>query len=180
LNVHGALSIAKRAELGRFRLTGCLHYPDDRNLSHPAATVNDSHATAKRHGHCSFLATNLEGVAMKLPAVATAIACACLAFSGFTLAQSTAASQPADSSAESTQPAQPTPAADEAKKDESAGSGSTAAPAKSDQSFTHGESKRCASLTGADKDQCDKEEATKTEGPAAQDASKPEEPATKQ
>jgi hypothetical protein len=118
---------------------------------------------------------------MKLRAIETAIACAFLTFSGFTLAQSTAADQPADSSAQSTQPAQPAPAAEEAKKDESAGSGSTAAPAaKSGDTFTHGESARCASLSGADKDQCDKEEATKTEGSAAQDASKPEEPATKQ
>jgi len=38
--------------------------------------------------------------------------------------------------------------------------------------FTHGESKRCESMTGAAKDQCDKEEATKTEGDAAQEASK--------
>lgn len=37
--------------------------------------------------------------------------------------------------------------------------------------FTHGESKRCESLTGAAKDQCDKEEATKTQGQAAQDLS---------
>jgi hypothetical protein len=117
---------------------------------------------------------------MKLRAIETAIACAFLTFSGFALAQSTAADQPADSSAQSTQPAQPAPAADEAKKDEPAGSGSTAAPAKSEDTFTHGESARCASLSGADKDQCDKEEATKTEGSAAQDASKPEEPATKQ
>jgi hypothetical protein len=40
-------------------------------------------------------------------------------------------------------------------------------------SFTHGESKRCESLTGAAKDQCDKEEATKTQGQAAQDLSSP-------
>jgi len=39
-------------------------------------------------------------------------------------------------------------------------------------SFTHGESKRCESLTGADKEQCDKEEATKTQGDAAREASK--------
>ena len=117
---------------------------------------------------------------MKLRALETAIACACLAFSGLALAQSTAADQPADSSAQSTQPAQPAPAADEAKKDEPSAAGSTSAPAKPRDTFTHGESARCASLTGADKDQCDKEEATKTEGQAAQDASKPEEPATKQ
>jgi FlaG/FlaF family flagellin (archaellin) len=38
--------------------------------------------------------------------------------------------------------------------------------------FTHGESKRCESMSGAAKDQCDKEEATKTQGDAARDASK--------
>jgi hypothetical protein len=36
------------------------------------------------------------------------------------------------------------------------------------QTFTHGESKRCESMSGADKAQCDREEATKTQGPAAQ------------
>jgi len=41
-------------------------------------------------------------------------------------------------------------------------------PAKS---FTHGESKRCATLSGDEKVLCDKEEATKTQGPAAEDAS---------
>jgi|SoiMetStandDraft_2_1073263.scaffolds.fasta_scaffold122265_2 hypothetical protein len=46
--------------------------------------------------------------------------------------------------------------------------GSTAAG----KTFTHGESKRCESMTGAEKDQCDKEEATKTEGDAAREASK--------
>jgi hypothetical protein len=40
--------------------------------------------------------------------------------------------------------------------------------------FTHGESKRCESMSGADKDQCDKEEATKTQGDAAREASKSE------
>jgi len=30
--------------------------------------------------------------------------------------------------------------------------------------------RRCAAMTGADKEQCDKEEATKTEGPAAREA----------
>ena len=54
------------------------------------------------------------------------------------------------------------------------GSNSSASSATSGgtQTFTHGESKRCESLTGADKDQCDKEEATKTEGDEAQKASK--------
>jgi hypothetical protein len=38
--------------------------------------------------------------------------------------------------------------------------------------FTHGESRRCESMSGAAKDRCDKEEATKTQGDAAQEASK--------
>ena len=46
--------------------------------------------------------------------------------------------------------------------------------AQSSAAFTHGESKRCESLSGAAKDQCDKEEATKTEGEAAREASRPE------
>jgi len=112
-------------------------------------------------------------------AIETAIACVMLAFSGFALAQSTSAGQPPESSAQSTQPAPAAPT-EGAKKEEPAGAGSTAAPANSKDSFTHGESKRCASLTGADKDQCDKEEATKTEGAAAQDAPKPADASRKQ
>src|SRR5947208_773844 len=49
---------------------------------------------------------------------------------------------------------------------------SSADQGKPSDTFTHGESKRCAAMTGADKDQCDKEEATKTQGSAAQEASK--------
>lgn len=60
------------------------------------------------------------------------------------------------------------PAAQDARTD----SNSSASSATSGGTFTHGESKRCESLTGADKDQCDKEEATKTEGDEAQKASK--------
>lgn len=67
--------------------------------------------------------------------------------------------------------AQPSPSMTGKKVDSSASTGASTAPAKGDQSFTHGESKRCESMTGADKEQCDKEEATKTEGPAAQEAS---------
>ena len=52
------------------------------------------------------------------------------------------------------------------KPQDSATSGSSAT-AKSDGSFTHGESKRCETMTGAAKDQCDKEEGAKTEGSAA-------------
>ena len=52
-----------------------------------------------------------------------------------------------------------------------AGAGSSAERAKS-ATFTHGESKRCEKLTGAEKDLCDKEEATKAEGEEAQRLSK--------
>jgi hypothetical protein len=38
-------------------------------------------------------------------------------------------------------------------------------PDGTEQTFTHGESKRCQTMTGAAKEQCDKEEATKTPGP---------------
>ena len=101
---------------------------------------------------------------MKLKILGAALASSLLALSAQVMAQSPverpteAASQPSQSTTES-------------KKDGSANMGSSTAPAKSDDRFTHGESKRCASMTGADKEQCDKEEATKTEGPAAQDAS---------
>jgi len=50
--------------------------------------------------------------------------------------------------------------------------GNSGAASGGTQSFTHGESKRCENLSAADKDQCDKEEATKTEGEEAQKASK--------
>lgn len=56
--------------------------------------------------------------------------------------------------------------------DASGGTSSSGASSASGATFTHGESKRCESLTGAEKDQCDKEEATKTQGEPAQDASK--------
>src|SRR5258706_11336293 len=95
-----------------------------------------------------------------------------LALSTQALAQSST-ERPADSTA---QPSSQTSI--EEKKEDSSSTGSSAAPAKSGDTFTHGESKRCESLTGADKDQCDKEEATKTEGPAAQDASKPQDSST--
>jgi len=38
------------------------------------------------------------------------------------------------------------------------------------KTFTHGESKRCEGMSGAAKDQCDREEATKTEGSAANES----------
>ena len=51
---------------------------------------------------------------MKSRAIETAVACAFLAFSGYTLAQSTAADAPADSPARASQPAQPAPAIEDA------------------------------------------------------------------
>src|SRR5258708_6517276 len=45
-----------------------------------------------------------------------------------------------------------------------------AIPSFGQSTFTHGESKRCESLSGEAKAQCDREEATKTQGPAVQDS----------
>jgi hypothetical protein len=72
----------------------------------------------------------------------------------------------------------PTPAA-EGNPASTAGAGSSAA-AKSKETFTHGESKRCESLSGAAKDLCDKEEATKAEGQQAEELSKKPQDAPKQ
>jgi len=104
---------------------------------------------------------------MKLQILGAALASALLGLSTQASAQSSAT--------ESDRPAaaRPSQSTIESKKEDSASMGSSTPQAKSDGSFTHGESKRCESMTGADKDQCDKEEATKTEGPAAQEASKP-------
>ena len=110
---------------------------------------------------------------MKVQILAAALTSALLALSAQAPAQ-TATDRPADAA---TQPSPSSPSATEEKKGDSASMGSSAAPA-SDKSFTHGESKRCESMTGADKDQCDKEEATKTEGAAAQEASKPQDSST--
>ena len=104
---------------------------------------------------------------MKLEILGTALASTLIALSTQVLAQP-ATERPADAA---TQPSQ---SAIESKKEDAASMGASTAPAKSGETFTHGESKRCESLTGADKDQCDKEEGTKTEGPAAQEASKPQ------
>jgi hypothetical protein len=41
------------------------------------------------------------------------------------------------------------------------------AQSNSDRSFTHGESKRCESMTGSAKEECDKQEGTKTDGAAS-------------
>jgi hypothetical protein len=46
-------------------------------------------------------------------------------------------------------------------------SGPVLAQSNTDRSFTHGESKRCESMTGSAKDQCDKQEATKADSAAA-------------
>lgn len=54
------------------------------------------------------------------------------------------------------------------------GFGSTSfAQSKDPATFTHGESKRCESLSGDAKALCDKEEATKTQGAAAEEATRP-------
>ena len=58
-----------------------------------------------------------------------------------------------------------------ASRSDASSSGQSAAGADT-RTFTHGESKRCESLSGAAKAQCDKEEGTKTEGGAAEAASK--------
>lgn len=108
---------------------------------------------------------------MKVQILGATLASALLAFSVQAPAQ-TATDRPADAA---TQPSSSSPSAAEKKKDDAASMGSSTAPA-SDKTFTHGESKRCESLAGADKELCDKEEATKTEGAAAEEASrKPEE-----
>jgi hypothetical protein len=111
---------------------------------------------------------------MNVQILGSALASALLMLSAQALAQTTT-DRPTDAA---TQPSPSSPSATEQKKDDdSASMGSSTAPA-SDKPFTHGESKRCESLTGADKDQCDKEEATKTEGAAAQEASKPQDSST--
>jgi hypothetical protein len=113
---------------------------------------------------------------MKRKILGVAFSSVLLALSTQVLAQSTTdADRPADAA---TQLSGPSPSATEEKKDDSASMGSSTAPAKSGDTFTHGESKRCESMTGADKDLCDKEEATKTEGSAAQEASKPQDAST--
>ena len=87
-----------------------------------------------------------------------------LAFSLQAFAQSSA-ERPADAAAKPAPAAEGNPASE-------AGTGASAARAKSQGTFTHGESKRCESMSGADKELCDKEEATKAEGKEAEDLSK--------
>lgn len=47
---------------------------------------------------------------------------------------------------------------------------------RENESFTHGESARCAKLSGDEKQLCDKEEATKSQGQNAEELSKSAEP----
>jgi hypothetical protein len=89
---------------------------------------------------------------------------ATLAFSLQASAQS-AGERPADSTAKPATEAEGNRASE-------AATGSSAASAKKEGTFTHGESKRCESMSGADKELCDKEEATKAEGKPAEDLSK--------
>lgn len=105
---------------------------------------------------------------MKLRMLGAAFTSALLLLPTLVLAQS-ATERAADTAAQPLQ--QPT---SEQKKDDSASMGSSATATQTEKTFTHGESKRCESMTGTDKDQCDKEEGTKTQGPAAQEASKPD------
>jgi hypothetical protein len=109
---------------------------------------------------------------MKATFVRAAIACAALGFCAPSFAQSSS-DRPADAATPPSAPASaPTPSGSPEKG--SSSGGASADQNRRSNTFTHGESKRCESLSGAQKDQCDKEEATKTEGPAAQEASKPD------
>jgi hypothetical protein len=107
---------------------------------------------------------------MKRLALAAALA-GMLAFSLQAFAQSTS-ERPGDGAKS------PTPATQSAPN--TVGSGSSAAPAGRRGTFTHGESKRCESMSGADKELCDKEEATKAEGKEAEDVSKKPQQSPKQ
>src|SRR3954469_9903971 len=52
---------------------------------------------------------------------------------------------------------------------EGAGRAASGAGPRADESFTHGESKRCENLSGDEKVLCDREEATKSQGENAKD-----------
>ena len=104
-------------------------------------------------------------------AFAAALA-AMLAFSLQASAQSSS-ERPADATAKPATPAEGNRASEAAR-------GSSAASPKSQQTFTHGESKRCEGMSGADKELCDKEEATKAEGKEAEDLSKKPQTSPKQ
>ena len=106
---------------------------------------------------------------MKASLVCAALACAALGFTAPALAQSSS-DRPADPA---TAPSSPASEPVSSSKDQGSAGSSADQNRKSDR-FTHGESKRCESLSGAEKDLCDKEEATKTEGPAAREASRPD------
>ena len=91
----------------------------------------------------------------------TLAALAMLALSLHVFAQSSAERPAQDSASKpSTAPQEGNPAFE-------AGAGSSAERAKN-ATFTHGESKRCENLTGAEKALCDKEEGTKAEGEEAE------------
>ncbi len=109
---------------------------------------------------------------MKATLLCAALAFAALGISTQGLAQSSS-DRPADAAAPPSSSTSAPPQSASSEKDQSSG-GVSADRNRSTNTFTHGESKRCESLSGAEKDQCDKEEATKTEGPAAQEASKPD------
>jgi hypothetical protein len=115
---------------------------------------------------------------MKLQILGAALASTLIGLSTHALAQSNT-EQPADASAQRSQPATGDTKPEASSSAGSSSTGASTSSAKSDGSFTHGESKRCESLTGADKDQCDKEEATKTQGAAAEEASKKPEESSK-
>jgi hypothetical protein len=92
---------------------------------------------------------------------AHAAALAMLALALQTFAQSSADRPAADAAkAPSSAPQEGNPAFE-------AGAGSSADRAKN-ATFTHGESKRCETLSGKEKELCDKEEGTKAEGEEAE------------
>jgi hypothetical protein len=95
----------------------------------------------------------------------TLAALAMLALSLHAVAQSSAERPAADSAS------QPSAAPQEGNPAFEAGAGSSAERAKN-ATFTHGESKRCESLSGAEKALCDKEEGTKAQGEEAERLSK--------
>jgi hypothetical protein len=98
--------------------------------------------------------------------LAQAAALAMLTFSLHAFAQSSAERPAADAAkAPSSAPQEGNPAFE-------AGAGSSAERAKN-ATFTHGESKRCESLSGKEKELCDKEEGTKAQGEEAERLSEP-------
>jgi len=111
---------------------------------------------------------------MKATLVCAALAGAALGVSAPCFAQSSS-ERPADAATPPSSSTSAPPQSASSGKDQSSG-GASADQNRRSNTFTHGESKRCESLSGAEKDLCDKEEATKTEGPAAREASRPDRP----